>query len=160
MANICWNYIAFFGEADKIAKIKNDIDNESLYEDLNWVDDFSLIEYEGSLTITCGTKWAPPFTWIESISIQYGVTIECEYDEGGADICGKFGYRDGNLEFNLEFPYLQGKYNLMDWTDFVECEVLWRLDDADPFDEFIAPFKEFCSDGEIAELEELFFEKS
>lgn len=50
---------SIFWRGGKIATIKNDIDNKSLYEDLMWADDFSLIEHEGNLTINCGTKWAP-----------------------------------------------------------------------------------------------------
>jgi hypothetical protein len=157
MANVCWNRIVFFGEADQITKIKNDSENESLHEGLNIVEDFSLIDYEGSLIIYCGTKWSPPVEWVEKISAQYGVTIECEYEEIGSDICGVFGYEKGKLVFNLEFTYLEGKYNLLEWSDFVECEVFNRIEDNEDVDTFLEDFP-FVSDEHREELITIFNE--
>jgi hypothetical protein len=157
MANVCWNRIVFFGEADQITKIKNDSENESLHEGLNIVEDFSLIDYEGSLIIYCGTKWSPPVEWVEQISFLYGVTIECEYEEIGADICGVFGYSHGNKVFNLEFTYLEGKYNLLEWSDFLECEVFNRIEDNENVESFLEDF-DFVSDEHREELITIFNE--
>ena len=157
MANVCWNRIVFFGEAEQITKIKNDSENESLHEGLNIVEDFSLIDYEGSLIIYCGTKWSPPVEWVEKISAQYGVTIECEYEEIGSDICGVFGYEKGKLVFNLEFTYLEGKYNLLEWSDFLECEVFNRIEDNENVESFLEDFP-FVTDEHREELITIFNE--
>ena len=157
MANVCWNRIVFFGEAEQITKIKNDSENESLHEGLDILEDFSLIDFEGSLIIDCGTKWSPPVKWVEQKSLQYGVAIECEYDEEGSDICGKFGYDNGKLVFDLEFTYLEGMYNFTDWTDFVECEVLYRIEDNEDVESFLENFP-FVNDEEREELITIFNE--
>lgn len=157
MANVCWNRIVFFGEADQITKIKNDSKNESLHEGLDILEDFSLIDFEGSLIIYCGTKWSPPVEWVEKISTQYGVTIECEYEEIGSDICGVFGYEKGKLVFNLEFTYLEGKYNLLEWSDFVECEVFNRIEDNENVESFLEDFS-FVTDEHREELITIFNE--
>ena len=157
MANMCWNRIVFFGEAEQITKIKNDSENESLHEGLDILEDFSLIDFEGSLIIDCGTKWSPPVKWVEQKSLQYGVAIECEYDEEGSDICGKFGYDNGKLVFDLEFTYLEGMYNFTDWTDFVECEVLYRIEDNEDVESFLENFP-FVNDEHREELITIFNE--
>lgn len=157
MANVCWNRIVFFGEADQITKIKNDYENGSLYEGIYVEQDFSLIDYDDSLVIYCGTKWSPPVEWVETMSIQYGVTIYCEYEEIGSDICGKFGYNDGELEYELELPYLEGKYNLLEWGDFVECEVFNRIEDNEDVESFLEDFH-FVSDEHREELITIFNE--
>jgi hypothetical protein len=45
----------------------------------------------------------------------------------------------------------------LDWNDFIEGEVMWRLDNDESLDEFIEQF-DFCSDEEIAELKEIYLE--
>jgi hypothetical protein len=45
----------------------------------------------------------------------------------------------------------------MVWNEFLECEVLRRLDSADSFEGFIEDFT-FCSEEEINELKEIYYE--
>jgi len=45
----------------------------------------------------------------------------------------------------------------LDWSDFVECEVMWRLENDETLDEFIEKF-DFCTDDEIAELKDIYQE--
>lgn len=157
MANTCWNKITFFGEAKQIEVIKKDAINESLFDDLNWTYESSFIDYDDSLVIYCGTKWSPPEEWVETMSIQYGVTIYCEYEESGSDICGKFGYNDGNLEYNLELPYLEGKYNLMEWSEFIQSEVINKIEDNENVESFLEDFS-FVTDEHREELITIFNE--
>lgn len=157
MANICFNRIVFFGEADQIARIKNDYENGSLYEGIYVEQDFSLIDYDDSLVIYCGTKWSPPLEWVEQISFLYNMTIYCEYEESGSDICGKFGYSNGNLEYELEMSYLEGKYNLMEWSEFIQSEVLYKIEDNEDVELFLEDFH-FVSDEHREELITIFNE--
>lgn len=159
MANICLNYVEAFGESDALLKLKDYLKRH----DFNEVEVVSLHEIgienpNTGIEFTLETRWSPEKEWIQKISSQFNVLVECQYEECSSDIGGKFAYDKGELVFDIEMSYLESKYHSLDWSDFIECEVAWRLDDAEPFDEFIAPFKEFCSDGEIEELEELFFE--
>jgi hypothetical protein len=149
MANMCFNYITIFGDTDAIKQIKS-----KYFEDI--YDEVICEETENELTFSHESKWSPPEKWVQEMSC-YGVTIECEYDESGSDICGKFGYINGNLEFNLEFTYLEGKYNLTDWTDFVECEVLHRIEDNEDVESFLEDF-DFVSDEHREELITIFNE--
>jgi hypothetical protein len=164
MANICFNFIQAFGDAEAIKKFKNDLSNEKFEEELfvmSWY--FGGVNYIGKeteptgLEFTSESRWSPPREWIEQASKDYGVLIECEYEECGDDIAGKFAYDKGKLVMDLNFTYLEGKYYFMDWDEFVDFEVTSLLEDEKPFDEFIALF-DFVSDEHLIELEELFFE--
>jgi len=160
MANNCFNYIQVFGSERGVNMI---------YENLikgRYDNDISLLglgDYNSGSTsfdFSAESKWSPPRELVQMFSADYKCLVECEYDEFGSDIGGKFAYDKGKLVYNIEMTYLESKYHSLDWNEFLECEVMWRLEDPEPFDEFIEPFKEFCSDGEIIELEELFFEHS
>lgn len=153
MANVCLNYVEAFGELDAIKNLKDYLTEHKFNE----VDVVSIGDI-GGLEFTLETRWSPEKDWIKDTSKNFNVLLECQYEECSSDIGGKFAYDKGELVYDIEMSYLESKYHSLDWSDFIECEVVWRLDDAEPFDEFIAPFKEFCSDGEIEELEELFFE--
>jgi len=59
--------------------------------------------------------------------------------------------------FTMELPYLEGRHKSMVWNEFLECEVLRRLDSADSFEGFIEDFT-FCSEEEINELKEIYYE--
>lgn len=159
MANICLNTIEFFGDAKAIGQIKNDMTSPSFGEgegfySLNFCD-----SSQDELRITAESRWSPPIKWLENLSKQYGVVVECEYEECGCDIWGKLGFRKGKSVFHLEMSYYEGKYNSLEWNEFLECEVMTLLDDPDPFDDFMERFS-FVSDEHRIELEELFFEYS
>lgn len=152
MANICLNYASVYGNPSVLQEFYTEVCE-------NWwvchyvvADNVTDYQFE--------SRWSPPKEYIQKISSKFGVLIECEYEECSSDIGGKFAYDKGELVFDVEMSYLEYKYHSLDWNEFIECEVMWRLEDADPFDDFIEPFKEFCSDSEIEELEELFFELS
>jgi hypothetical protein len=159
MANLCLNRIEFFGSAQAIAKIKNDMTSPSFGEGEGFYSMSYVTSSEDELRIDIESRWSPPVSWLESLSKQYGVLVECEYEEIGSDIWGKFGFKKGESVFNIELPYLEGKYNSMDWNDFLECEVLWRLEDPEAFDDFMEQF-DFVSPVHALKLEELFWEYS
>lgn len=159
MANICFNTIEFFGDAKAIGQIKNDMTSQSFGEgegfySLNFCD-----SSEDELRMTAESRWSPPNDWIQELSKQYGVFVECEYEEIGSDIWGKFGFKKGELVFVMELPYYEGKYNSLNWNEFIECEVMSLLSDPEPFDEFMERF-EFVSPVHTLELEELFWKYS
>lgn len=145
MANICSNWIEVFGEADTLNQIAKDYD------------EFEFEMHCDSLISSYDSRWSPPLDELQAISNQYEVVLECEYDEAGSDVCGKIGYQNGEVVFHLELPYLQGRYVLCDWNEFVECYVMGIIDQ--PFDDFMSEL-EFCTDEEKIELEELFFENA
>jgi hypothetical protein len=161
MANTCFNFIQAFGESKEIKRLKNDILNNHWDEGIEIlsISDMGLENNPTGIEFSTNTRWSPPENWVMEISFNYNVTIECEYEEVGSDICGKFGYTGGNRDYNLEFTYLEGRYNFLDWEDFIECDVMFHLEDPDPFDEFMERFS-FVSDEHRIELEELFFEHS
>lgn len=159
MANICFNTIEFFGDAKAIGQIKNDMTSQSFGEgegfySLNYCD-----SSHDELRMTAESRWSPPIKWLENLSKQYGVVVECEYEEMGNDIWGKLGFRKGKSVFHLEMPYLEGKYNTLSWDEFLDYEVTGLLEDLAPFDEFMEQF-EFVSPVHALELEELFWEHS
>lgn len=159
MANVCLNYVEAFGESDAIVNLKDYLKRHDFHEvEVVSMQDLGIEKTNTAIEFTLETRWSPEKDWIEKISRDFSVLVECQYEECSSDIGGKFAYDKGELVYDVELSYLESKYHSLDWSDFIECEVVWRLDDAEPFDEFIAPFKEFCSDGEIEELEELFFE--
>jgi hypothetical protein len=157
MANLCLNRIEFFGSAQAIAKIKNDMTSPSFGEGEGFYSMSYVTSSEDELRIDIESRWSPPVFWLESLSKQYGVLVECEYEEIGSDIWGKFGFKKGESVFNIELPYLEGKYNSMDWNDFLECEAFGRADNADTLEEFISEF-DFCSQEEISELRDIYEE--
>lgn len=152
MANVCYNWIEVSGDEASISKLKERLiaDNET---------DIRKTENPNELVFSIESKWVAPVEWLQEISQKYGVLVECESEECGCDYWNKIAFKDGEKVFDIELGYLEGKYRSMDWYDFVECEVMWRLEDPEPFDDFIKQF-DFCNDEEIAELEELFFEQS
>lgn len=150
MANVCYNWIQAFGDAKAIDKIEKELMME---EDM-----YSLEHIHtngGEITFSCESRWSPPEDWIRDNSKAFGVVIECEYSEGGCNIAGKFSYQNGEKILNLEFDYLEGRYNLMDWYEFLEYEVSYRLDDAESLEEFLEEFY-FCNEDEIKELTEMY----
>ena len=150
MANVCYNYAEVYGEPSVLQSFYSEVEKnwEACYYELN--QNVSDYHFE--------SRWTPPMEYIQMLSSKFSVLIECQYEECSSDIGGKFAYDKGELVYNIEMNYLESKYHSSDWKDFIEGEVMWRFEDSEPFDEFIAPFKEFCSDSEIEELEELFFE--
>jgi hypothetical protein len=159
MANICFNTIEFFGDAKVIAKIKNDMTSSSFGEGEGFYSLNFQYSSEDELRITAESRWSPPIKWLEDLSKQYGVVVECEYEEFGNDIWGKLGFRKGKNVFNLEMSYLEGKYNTLSWEEFLDYEVTGLLEDQRPFDEFMEQF-DFVSPVHALELEKLFWEYS
>jgi len=153
MANICLNFIQAFGDAEAIDKLRKHLVTTNEVEVVH-IDD----TIDGELTFAVESKWSPPAEWVCEISEKFsGVLIECEYEECGSDIWGKFGFRDGVLLFTMELPYLEGKHKSMGWNEFIECEVFDRLDNADSLEDFIEDFY-FCNEQEKAELVEIYRE--
>lgn len=152
MANICYNWIEIVGDASSISKLRERLVTEN-EADIREVDEPTL------LVFSLESRWVAPVEWLQEISREYNVLVECESEEAGCDYYFKCGYRNGKKIFEINLGYLEGKYNSLDWNEFIQSEVMWRLDDPDPFDEFIAEF-DFCTEEERAELEELFFEHS
>jgi hypothetical protein len=152
MANICLNWVNVVGESAKLQEVKRLIEPEVLSMDVNYED-------EGQMTLSLETKWSPPEEELKQISTDLGVLIECEYEECGNDIWGKFAYNGGDLVFDISMPYLEGKYNSMEWNDFVECEVLHRVHDAEDLEEFLENFENIVSGDEINELIQIYYEE-
>lgn len=153
MANICLNFIQAFGDAEAIEKLRKHLVTTNEVEVVH-IDD----PIDGELTFAVESKWSPPAEWVCELSEKFsGVLIECEYEECGSDIWGKFGFRDGVLLFTMELPYLEGKHKSMGWNEFIECEVLHRLNECESFNEFIGMF-DFVDEKEHAELVEIYRE--
>lgn len=157
MANTCFNFIQLFGSEKSIEIIKNQLSTD-IYDDHMSVVGLGYIP-DGATTIdiSAETDWLPLREFLQSLSSDYNLLIECQYDEIGEDIAGKFAYLNGKLMMDLSFTYLEGKYQFMDWEEFIDYEVISLLEDERPFNEFIALFN-FVSDEHLIELEELFFE--
>ena len=157
MANNFFNYIQVFGSESGMKMFHGNLIKDR-YED-----DFSVVglgDYgtdPTSLEFSAESKWSPPKELLQSLSADYKLLIECEYDEWGSDIAGKFGFDKGELVFNLEFRYLEGKYHFEDWSDFLESEAIPRLDDCESFNEFMDMFY-FIDAKEHAELVEIYRE--
>lgn len=151
MANICINYVQAFGHSEALDKL-----NKHLIS-TNEVEIVGISEPSGeSVDFTIESKWSPPAEWICELSEKFScVLLECEYEECGSDIWGKFGFRDGVLLFTMELPYLEGKHKSMAWNEFIECEVLHRLDEEISLEEFLEDFP-FCNEEEINELKEIY----
>lgn len=158
MANVCLNRIEIMGNPPAISRIKNDMTLESFGEDEGF---YSLNCVESDvrdLTIDIESRWSPPVDWLQKLSNDYGVLIECEYEEIGSDIWGKFGFKKGELVFVMELPYLEGKHKSMNWLEFIECEVVGRLDSYDSLEDFLEDFT-FCYDHEVEYLKDLYLNK-
>lgn len=146
MANVCFNWVQIFGNADALEKVKQNIDED-------W---YLNSETEGEmLTYSVESRWSPPEDELKILSLTCGVLIECEYDECGCDLWGKFAYNKGELTFNLELPYLEGKYSSLKWYEFIEMEVLHRLEDEETLEDFLEQFY-FCNETELSELKEMY----
>jgi hypothetical protein len=157
MANNCFNYIQVFG-SEKGMRMFYDNLLKNRYEDefvVVGLGDFS--KDPTSLEFSAESRWSPPKDKLQSLSKDYSLVIECEYDEWGSDIAGKFGFDKGELVFNLEFTYLEGKYHFEEWSDFLESEAIPRLDDCESFNEFMDMFY-FVNADEHAELVEIYRE--
>ena len=154
MANTCFNYIQAFGDAEAIEKLNFDLADDKYEEDF-YVDLGGLKNEADKITFTTETRWAPPREWVKKASEEYGLLIECEYEECGSDIAGKFVYAKGLLSTSLDFTYLEGKYHFLDWYEFIECEVLNRLEEEISLEEFLEDYT-FCNEDEIKELKEIY----
>lgn len=157
MANNCFNYIQAFGSEKGMGMFYGNL-IKGTYEDdfiLFGLGDYS--KDPTSLDFSAQSKWSPPKEKLQSLSSDYNLVIECEYDEWGSDIAGKFAYDHGKLVMNIEFNYLEGKYHFMEWNDFLECEAIPRLDDCESFNEFMDMF-DFVSEDQNSELVEIYRE--
>ena len=151
MANVCYNWIEIVGDASSISELKKRLvaENEA---DIREVDEPTL------LVLSLESRWVAPMEWLQEISREYNVLVECESEECGCDYYFKCGYKNGEKVFEIDMNYLEGKYHSLDWNDFIECEVMSRIDEDESIDEFIEQFENFCTDDEIAELKEIFVE--
>lgn len=153
MANICFNYIQAFAHSQALDKLRDHLIQEKEIEITSISEPI-----DGELTFTVESRWSPPAEWVCELTEKFsGVLIECEYEEPGSDIWGKFGFRDGVLLFTMELPYLEGKHKSMVWNEFIECEVFSRLDGANSLEDFIKDFH-FCNEQEQCELLEIYRE--
>ena len=151
MANTCLNFASVYGESDNLRLFNLEVDNKW---ETNWYDlgeNVSDYQFE--------SRWVAPVDYIKELSLKFSVLIECESEEIGCDYYCKFSYKNGELIYKIELPYLEGKYASMEWNEYVNSVVMSELDDPDPFDEFMERFS-FLSDEHRIELEELFFEHS
>lgn len=151
MANICYNWIEIVGETKAIDKLRKRLvaENEA---------DIKEATDPGLLVLSMESRWVAPVEWLQEISREYGVNVECESEECGNDYWNKMGFMNGKKVFDIEMRYLEGKYHSLDWNDFIECEVISRIDEDEDFDDFIEQFLDFCSDEQIAELKDIFAE--
>jgi hypothetical protein len=151
MANTCYNWIEIVGETKAIEKLRKRLvaENEA---------DIREVTEPGLLVLSMESRWVAPVEWLQEISREYSVNVECESEECGCDYYFKCGYKNGEKVFEIDMNYLEGKYHSLDWNDFIEREVMWRIDEDEDFDEFIEQFVDFCSDDEIAELKDIFAE--
>jgi hypothetical protein len=151
MANVCYNWIEIVGETKAINKLRKRLvaENEA---------DIREVTEPGLLVLSIESRWVAPVEWLQEISREYGVLVECESEECGCDYYFKCGYKNGKKVFEIDMNYLEGKYHALDWNDFIECEVMWRIDNDESIDEFIEQFENFCTDDEIAELKDIFVE--
>lgn len=152
MANVCFNYIEAFGDAKAIEKFNN----EMLIDDQIYFLEVINLE-DRKIKISSETRWLPPKEWVINNSKEFGILIECQYEECGNDISGNFGFDKGEKVFDLEFTYLEGKYNFMDWFEFIECEVLNRIEDNEDLETFLEDFN-FVNPQEREELITIFNE--
>lgn len=150
MANVCYNWIEVLGSEASIKKLKKQLVADNMA-------DIRDTENPNELVFSIESRWVAPVEWIEEISRKYNVLVECESEECGCDYWSKIGYKNGKKVFEIDLTYLEGKYRSLDWNDFVECEVMWRLDNDETLDEFIEQF-DFCTDDEIAELKDIYQE--
>lgn len=151
MANICFNFIQAFGHTEALDKLRKHLVTTSEVEVVH-IDE----PIDGELTFTVESRWSPPAEWVCELTEKFsGVLIECEYEECGCDIWGKFGFRNGELLFTMELPYLEGKHKSMVWNEFLECEVLYRLEEEISLEEFLEDFP-FCNEDEINELKQIY----
>lgn len=155
MANVCLNFIQAFGESNALSVLKNYLLSTNDAEVCE-IDDIREIEESYFVVFTVESRWAPPVDWLQEVSKKHsGVLIECEYEECSSDIWGKFGFRDGELLFAMELPYLEGKHKSMDWFEFIECEVISRFDEDISLEEFLEDFS-FCNEYELNQLKEIY----
>lgn len=155
MANTCFNYIQTFGSERGMGMFYNNLikgEYKNHFEVVG-LGDFS--KDPTSLEFSAESRWSPPKEILQSLSDDYNLVIECEYDEWGSDIAGKFAFDKGKLVMNLEFGYLEGRYHFLEWSDFLECEAVPRLDDCESLNEFIDMF-DFVDEKEHAELVEIY----
>lgn len=157
MANNCFNYIQVFGSENGMKMFYSNLIKDRYEDDFSVVGISDFSKDPTSLEFSAESRWSPPKEILQAISSDYGLVVECEYDEWGSDIAGKFGFDKGELVFNLEFGYLEGKYHFMDWNEFLECEAIPRLDDCESFNEFMDMF-DFVDAKEHAELVEIYRE--
>ena len=157
MANNCVNFIQLFGSEKSIQIISKHLSTDKFDDHISVVGLSDISDDGTSLDISAYSKWSPPKEFLQSLSSDYNLVIECEYDEWGSDIAGKFAYDHGKLVMNIEFNYLEGKYHFMEWNDFLECEAIPRLDDCESFNEFMDMFH-FVNTKEHAELVEIYRE--
>ena len=150
MANVCYNWIEVLGSEASIKKLRKQlvVDNMADIRDT---------ENPNELVFSIESRWVAPVEWLEGISRDYSVLVECESEECGCDYWSKIGYKNGKKVFEIDLTYLEGKYRSLDWNDFIECEVMWRLDNDETLDEFIEQF-DFCNDEQIAELKDIYLE--
>lgn len=153
MANVCYNWIEVVGDAGSISELRDYLeDQEDYYLEFNESTDPTL------LVFSLESRWVAPVEFLKIISREYNLLVECESEECSCDYYFKCGYRNGEKIFEINLGYLEGKYHSLDWNDFIEREVMWRLDNDESIDEFIEQFEDFCTYDEIAELKEIFVE--
>ncbi len=78
MANSCYNWIEVSGDEASIKKLREQLvaDNEA---DIRDIDD------PKQLVFSIESRWVAPVEWIEEISRNYNVLVECESEECGCN---------------------------------------------------------------------------
>ena len=116
MPNWCWNNVTFEGEEknlenlnklfEKTIDIQNKTGSGQLLFGLEQAIDGYMFEiqiqdmYPGYLSISFQSRWAPIPNEIVRIAELFNLQFECEYEEGGMNIYGKytFEYEDDEKE--------------------------------------------------------------
>ncbi len=100
MANICNNYIEFFGEKHNIEEAKN-LFLELMYEQADascrLLDVFVSLWDDNSLIVEFSTKWSPEIDMMKDIAIKHKLSFILDYEELGNGLCGRAEYLMGTL---------------------------------------------------------------
>ena len=149
MANTCFNLASVYGESDNLRLFNLEINNDW---ETNWFDvEENVSDYQFE------SRWVAPMDYIKELSLKFRVLIECESEEIGCDYYCKFSYKNGELIYKIDMPYLEGKYHNLEWNDFIESEVITRIEDNENVDKFLEDFP-FVTDEEREELITIFNE--
>jgi hypothetical protein len=157
MANDCWNKATIKGQKSKLENIlkkfessENGVFHIGNYKTLFNTDVSDLDEEDwGSkrftpscdlsddkLIVTGDSAWSPMIGLFETISAEYGLECDLEYEERGYDFAGKISWDvDGVVTEAIEWTYWE-KLFLFDKEEFYE-ELYYRSEIYESSEEFV-----------------------